>query len=251
MSKDFIESLKRLVDDGNQGKKYYPLLKIKYKLEAVLETNAPALLFVGACDAVAGVRGHERIPEGPQRFLDDLGADSVLTVIENQVTEARAGGMYAPPDQVDVELPSYYSKLRFPQHEAYVWKSKYWLQDGNRKSPIHMVHGRIISYIPPCARNCFKIWKTTGKSFRFATKVASGSKKALCKAWEPLLSAYSVMECGDYDPAKFEETKKNFMETLVLPNKSEKARIGASAKRDQKQCRDEQMKAVRAAKRGI
>ncbi|ETK96722.1 hypothetical protein L915_00639 [Phytophthora nicotianae] len=231
MSKDFIESLKRLVDDGNQGKKYYPLLKIKYKLEAVLETDAPALLFVGACDAVAGVRGHERIPEGPQHFLDDLGADSVLTVIENQVTEARAGGMYAPPDQVDVELPSYYSKLRFPQHEAYVWKSKYWLQDGNRVSPIHM--------------------KTTGKSFRFATKVASGSKKALCKAWEPLLSAYSVMECGDYDPAKFEETKKNFMETLVLPNKSEKARIGASAKRDQKQCRDEQMKAVRAAKRGI
>ncbi|ETL98920.1 hypothetical protein L917_04110 [Phytophthora nicotianae] len=58
------------------------------------------------------------------------------------------------------------------------------------------------------------------------------------------------MECGDYDPAKFEETKKNFMETLVLPNKSGKARIGASAKRDKKQCRDEQMKAVRAAKRG-
>ncbi|ETN12618.1 hypothetical protein PPTG_22381 [Phytophthora nicotianae INRA-310] len=95
--------------------------------QPLIETDAPALLFVGACDAVAGLRGHERIPEGPQHFLDDLGADSVLTVIENQVTEARAGGMYAPPDQVDVELPSYYSKLRFPQHEAYVWKSEYWL----------------------------------------------------------------------------------------------------------------------------
>lgn len=61
------------------------------------------------------------------------------------------------------------------------------------------------------------------ESFRYATKVASGSKKGSREAWELLLSAYSVMEVGDYDPDDFEEEKKKFMAKVQLPEKSEKA----------------------------
>ncbi|OWY96862.1 hypothetical protein PHMEG_00032760 [Phytophthora megakarya] len=215
----FIEHLKTVVNQGDYGEQSYPLAKIKARLnfskdryvfgafswKQVTETKAPALLFVGTCNAVAG----------------------------------------------------------FPQQEAYVWKTEYWLQTGNRESPVHVDHGRVVSYLPTSARYCFKIWvfslrrlrhgvmiqrpgdviclnnlvfhsviliynKGTAPvdkwcgifgdlivhaedrldSFRYATKVPSGSKKASRVAWESLLSAYSVMETGDYDPANYEEEQK-------------------------------------------
>ncbi|OWZ03565.1 hypothetical protein PHMEG_00024682 [Phytophthora megakarya] len=307
----FIEHLKTVVDQGDYGEKSYPLAKIKARLEfskdryvfgafswkRVMETQAPVLLFVGACNAVAGVRGHARIPDDPQHILGNLHGDSVLSVISEGVNEASKAGLFTPDGQLSVQLPSYFSRLRFPQQEAYVWKTEYWLQAGNRESPVHVDHGRVVSYLPPSARHCFKIWvgvmtqrpgdviclnnlvlhsvllvynKNTAPedkwggifgdiivcaedrldSFRYGTKVPSGSKKASREAWESLLSAYSVMETGDYDPANYEEEKKKILEKLSLPPKSEMARIGANAKRDKKRKMGERMMAVRAGKKG-
>eukprot|EP00644_Phytophthora_capsici_P015369 jgi/Phyca11/113688/e_gw1.24.557.1 len=56
-----------------------------------------------------------------------------------------------------------------------------------------------------------------------------------------------VAGSGDYDPAKFQEAKDNFLANLVMPEKSEKARIGARAKHD---TRRRKMEAVRGAKKG-
>ncbi|KAG1686817.1 hypothetical protein DVH05_005926 [Phytophthora capsici] len=341
MSVPFIKSLQELVASGDYGDKKYPLQKIQVKIERskgryifgpfcwkkILESDAPALLFTAACNTVAGVRGYPFLPEDPQHLLDDLSADNVFEAGRLQVEEARRAGRVSPPDQASVELPSYFSRLRFPQDEAYIWKSENWLQIGNRESPIHVDHGRVVSYIPPCAQHCFKIWvfypkettratrfnygnkeksierriatagsevlvqrpgdvvclnnlvfhavllvyrkntkrenKSGGifgdvivraedrwESFRYATKVASGVKKGSREAWEPLLSAYSVMESGDYDPAKFQEAKDNFLANLVMPEKSEKARIGARAKQDKRRRKMEKMEAVRGAKKG-
>uniref|UniRef100_H3GYD0 JmjC domain-containing protein n=1 Tax=Phytophthora ramorum TaxID=164328 RepID=H3GYD0_PHYRM len=283
MTATFIESLARLIDAGDYGGKHYDLEKIKTRLscskdryisspfswQRVVESNAPALLFRGACDIIAGVHGYKRIPTDPQHLRDAPKTTSVIRFVEE----------------------AYYSKLKFSRDEAYVYKSEYWMQVRNRESPIHVDHGRVVSYIPPCAKDCFKVWvffppesekrtvfnygykddsinrmlQATGSgvlvqrpgdvvvlnnlvfhsvllvykpgtpetnkwggvfgdivvrekdrcaSFRYATKVASGAKKGSREAWESLLSAYSMMEEGDYAPEYFEEEKKKFMAKL-------------------------------------
>ncbi|KAG1709486.1 hypothetical protein DVH05_020141 [Phytophthora capsici] len=312
MSVPFIKSLQELVASGDYGDKKYPLLKIQVKIERskdrcifgtfcwkkILESDAPALLFTAACNIVAGVRGYPLLPEDPQYLLDDLGADNVFEAVRLQVEEARRAGRVSPPDQARVELPSCFSRLRFPQDEAYIWKSEHWLQVGNRESPIHVDHGATRFNYGNKAKSIERMIATAGsealvqrpgdvvclnnlvfhavllvyrkntkrenkwggifgdvivraedrwESFRYATKDASGVKKGSREAWEPLLSACSVMESGDYDPAKFQEAKDNFLANLVMPEKSEKARIGARAKHDK---RRRKMEAVRGAKKG-
>ncbi|KAG2782922.1 hypothetical protein Pcac1_g7406 [Phytophthora cactorum] len=172
MSASFVAALEHLVDNGDYGQRTYELQKIKTRItyskdryilapfswKRVVESKAPALLFLGACNAVAGVRGRARIPDDPQHLLDALDTTSILRLMEEGVREEQEASRFCLPDQYAVELPNYYSKLRFPPDEAYVYKSEYWLQARNRESAIHVDHGRVVSYVPPCARDCFKIW---------------------------------------------------------------------------------------------
>eukprot|EP00644_Phytophthora_capsici_P005986 jgi/Phyca11/78507/gw1.2.929.1 len=43
-------------------------------------------------------------------------------------------------------------------------------------SPIHVDHGRVVSYIPPCAQHCFKIWLFYPKETARATRFNYGNK---------------------------------------------------------------------------
>ncbi|EGZ06182.1 hypothetical protein PHYSODRAFT_531175 [Phytophthora sojae] len=48
-----------------------------------------------------------------------------------------------------------------------------WLQAGNRLSPGHVDHGRVLSYIPPGLQQTFKIW-VAFKSFNAAKEFSFG-----------------------------------------------------------------------------
>ncbi|ETP11506.1 hypothetical protein F441_12978, partial [Phytophthora nicotianae CJ01A1] len=123
----------------------------------IIESQAPALLFRDACNDVSGCKGYERLPDSPNHFYDMVRAQNIPAAVAECAVEEIEAGRFCPVDQVSVDLPLYYPKLKFPSHEAYVYKSEYWLQPGNRESPVHVDHGRVVSYIPPCAKYCFKV----------------------------------------------------------------------------------------------
>ncbi|KAG2823341.1 hypothetical protein PC113_g22197 [Phytophthora cactorum] len=124
------------------GQRTYKLQKIKTRItyskdrhilapfswKRVVESKAPALLFLGACSAVAGVRGLARIPDDPQHLLDALDTTSILRLVEEGALENRKQADFARQTT------------------------------RNRESAIHVDHGRVVSYLLPCARDCFKIW---------------------------------------------------------------------------------------------
>ncbi|KAE8981811.1 hypothetical protein PF011_g21881 [Phytophthora fragariae] len=79
--------------------------------------------------------------------------------INDGVRESWDEGKPSPSDQFAVPEPEgYYSKIQFKSDKVSTYKTECWLQAGNRESPVHMDHGRVVSYIPPCAKNCFRIW---------------------------------------------------------------------------------------------
>uniref|UniRef100_H3GC11 Uncharacterized protein n=1 Tax=Phytophthora ramorum TaxID=164328 RepID=H3GC11_PHYRM len=218
------------------------------------------------------------MPLDPAHLLEGMEAGSIFEMVHNGATKANEAGIFCPPDQCAVELATYYIKLGFPRDQAYVWKSEYWLQVGNRESAIHVDHGRVVSYIPPgvriqrpgdvvCLINLVFHFVLLAyqpgtaaedrwggifgdvivcatdriESFRYAAKVASGSKKWSRKAWEPLLSAYSTMEEGGYDLDNYEQVLNKFLSELKLDEQSEKARVRAAAKADKKRKKNQKM----------
>ncbi|KAE9262578.1 hypothetical protein PF001_g32005, partial [Phytophthora fragariae] len=83
----------------------------------------------------------------------------IVQFIHDGVHESWDKGKPSPPDQFAVPEPEgYYSKIKFKSDKVFTYKTEYWLQAGNRESPVHMDHGRVVSYLPPCAKNCFKVW---------------------------------------------------------------------------------------------
>lgn len=172
MDDAYLNELMSLVTSGDFGAKAYKLSRVNKKLPAskdrnvfgpfswtkAVETKAPALLFRDACNSVAGCRGYNRLPDDPHHLLDMLRTSNIRESVYQCAEEEAGAGWSCLADQVSVELPKYYSKLRFDLHEAYAYKPEYWLQAGNRESPLHVDHARVVSYIPPCARYCFKVW---------------------------------------------------------------------------------------------
>ncbi|KAF1795899.1 hypothetical protein GQ600_11989 [Phytophthora cactorum] len=91
------------------GQRTYKLQKIKTRItyskdrhilapfswKRVVESKAPALLFLGACSAVAGVRGLARIPDDPQHLLDALDTTSILRLVEEGALENRKQADFA------------------------------------------------------------------------------------------------------------------------------------------------------------
>ncbi|KAG3160650.1 hypothetical protein PC128_g21027 [Phytophthora cactorum] len=113
MSASFVAALEHLVDNGDYGQRTYELQKIKTRItyskdryilapfswKRVVESKAPALLFLGACNAVAGVRGRARIPDDPQHLLDALDTTSILRLMEEGVREEQEASRFCLPDQ--------------------------------------------------------------------------------------------------------------------------------------------------------
>ncbi|KAG2961027.1 hypothetical protein PC118_g22185 [Phytophthora cactorum] len=119
------------------GQRTYKLQKIKTRItyskdrhilapfswKRVVESKAPALLFLGACSAVAGVRGLARIPDDPQHLLDALDTTSILRLVEEGALENRKQADFARQtsrdyDNFEKEKKRFYEKLQLPEKSA-------------------------------------------------------------------------------------------------------------------------------------
>ncbi|KAF1782659.1 hypothetical protein GQ600_11038 [Phytophthora cactorum] len=84
--------------------------------------------------------------------------DNIPSYVREGVKQRWPENSASPPDQLSVELPGYYSKIRIPSDQGYIFEPEFWFQVDNRETPVHVDHGRVVSYIPPSARHCFKVW---------------------------------------------------------------------------------------------
>ncbi|EGZ15805.1 hypothetical protein PHYSODRAFT_315976 [Phytophthora sojae] len=143
---DLVQELRELVEPGDYGDVKYLKHRVQHKLAASIDryravvSKAPALLFRNACNAVAASRGQHRLPENPAHLNQLLRVEDMRRFVRRAM------------------LPGYRTKLSFPADEAYVYPFESWLQSGNRESPIHIDHGRVVSIVPPSLTHTFKIW---------------------------------------------------------------------------------------------
>ncbi|KAF1782027.1 hypothetical protein GQ600_19633 [Phytophthora cactorum] len=85
------------------------------------------------------------------------------------------------------------------------------------------------------------------ESFTYATKIASGSRRESKDVLVALLSAYCVMEDGEWHAANYEEEKRRFLANLPVPKIM--TRASKAAKWNKKKRRIERMKFAREAKK--
>ncbi|KAF1786949.1 hypothetical protein GQ600_18211 [Phytophthora cactorum] len=83
--------------------------------------------------------------------------DNIPSYVREGVKQRWLENSASPPDQLSVELPGYYSKIRIPSDQGYIFEPQFWFQVDNRETPVHVDHGRVVSYIPS-AWHCFKVW---------------------------------------------------------------------------------------------
>ncbi|RLN48537.1 hypothetical protein BBJ28_00023648, partial [Nothophytophthora sp. Chile5] len=330
--------LRNLVVSGDYGPTKYMIHRIYKKLQEskdrylfdgfdwtkAISSDAPALLFLNACDDVAGFRGSAKLPTDIHHLEVGLQSNNILQYIKDGVHAEWGQGRVSPPDQYTCKPTGYYSKLKFKKEEACAFPAEYWMQAGNRESAVHVDVGRVVAYIPPCAKQCLKVWvffpkestakfkwankiesfnrmldaTTTGvliqrpgdvvclnnlvhhavllvykpntkaedrwgnafgdvvvraadrlESFKYATKLASGSRRGSVEAWQPVLSAFCAMSGSVWDPSRFEDEKARFMASLHLEEGSLKAQMRVKAKHGKRRKVTAMMERVRRHKR--
>ncbi|RLN51306.1 hypothetical protein BBJ28_00023739, partial [Nothophytophthora sp. Chile5] len=167
----FIWEQRNLVVSGDYGPKKYMIHRIYKKLQEskdryifdgfdwtkAISSDAPALLFRNACDDVAGFRGSAKLPTDIHHLEVGLQSNNILQHIKYGVHAEWGQGRVSPPNQYTCKPTGYYSKLKFKKEEACAFPAEYWMQAGNRESAVHVDHGRVVAYIPPCAKQCFKV----------------------------------------------------------------------------------------------
>ncbi|EEY58882.1 uncharacterized protein PITG_11873 [Phytophthora infestans T30-4] len=259
MSAQFIDALMQLVDRVDYGPRTYDLQKIKaripyskdrYVLGAfswarVMNYEAPALVFVGSCDLVAGLPIHvdhgRVISYLPPCAKTAFKIWVVFSPASKTTTSFNYGNkedslnrmLRTPGSSVLIQRPGdvvCLNNLVF--HSVLLVYQKGTAEEDK--------WGGIFGEVVVCEVDRVA-------SFRYATKLASGSKKDSVGSWESLLTAYYTMEGRVCDQANFEREKKLFYKKLKLPAKLEKARLGANAKKKKKRKLNEKLAAVRAA----
>lgn len=106
----------------------------------------------------SGVSGQHRLPENPAHLNQLLRVEDMRRFVRRGAERLWEAALPSLRDQIAAMLPGYRTKLSFPADEAYVYPFESWLQSGNRESPIHIDHGRVVSIVPPSLTHTFKIW---------------------------------------------------------------------------------------------
>ncbi|KAG6578015.1 uncharacterized protein IUM83_10437 [Phytophthora cinnamomi] len=241
----FIEILKLIVDEGDYGTKQYDKDLIKARLPYGKDRYITAPF---TCD--------------PQHLRDALKTVDILPFVEEGAREA-GEHEFCPPGQLAVELPTHYSKLKFKREEAYGYKSEFWMQASNRESPIHVDHGRVVSFVQldvednrqgVLVQRPGDVVVLNNLVFHSVLLVYQPITAAIDK-WGAVFgdvvvceqdrwASFRVVEDGDYNSEDYEEAKKKFMAKLQLPEKSEKAYVGAAAKKDKKRKMQERWRSL-------
>ncbi|KAE9260574.1 hypothetical protein PF001_g32677, partial [Phytophthora fragariae] len=193
----------------------------------------------------------------------------IVQFIHDGVHESWDKGKPSPPDQFAVPEPEgYYSKIKFKSDKDFTYKTEYWLQAGNRvliQRPGDVVylnnlvhHSVLLGFVPDTAEEdkwggIFGdvIVRAADRidSYKYATTVASGSRRGSKDAWRSLLSTYCAMDGVDWDSEDFDDSKESSMASLELPKETEKASQMANAKWDKRRKMMDRMEKVRALKK--
>ncbi|KAF1782030.1 hypothetical protein GQ600_19636 [Phytophthora cactorum] len=134
--------------------------------------------------------------------------------------------------------------MRIPSDQGSIFGPEFWFQVDNRETPMHVDHGRAVSYIPPSARHCFKMyWVSIQAMLSTSTTWCSvlccwdiirnpqrltRSRRGSNDAWVALLSAYCVMEGREWHDANYKEEKRMFLEKLQAAEETIRASKAAA-----------------------
>ncbi|KAI9984659.1 hypothetical protein PInf_006020 [Phytophthora infestans] len=93
--------------------------------------EAAVLVFRNACDDVSGFRGQAKFPKDDTHLRSMFNIFCVLEFIKAGIQEEWKAQRECPPDQLVVQLPGYYSKLKFPTDQPYMFP----LSTGSKRPP--------------------------------------------------------------------------------------------------------------------
>ncbi|KAG1691800.1 hypothetical protein DVH05_026175 [Phytophthora capsici] len=171
-AKNYVAGLTELVMNANLGEVNYNRQLLcrniersidryrsgGFNLENAVSSGAPILVFTGAYnDLVSGCDG-DRLPETLTHLYNEFGTQDVPAFVDKQVDLSRSRGVATPPGQCGWTIQAYRDKFSIPASTGFVCERESWVQARNRETPGHVDFGRVLSYIPPCLKDCFKIW---------------------------------------------------------------------------------------------
>lgn len=164
------DEIKRLVMDGELGKVPYErelifrkaiqvlvLYRFMFDLDEIYTTRCPIIVYRGQAESLVAGRAGSKLPMDCDHLLRAIGTADVRNFVTAEVNRSRDHYIPAPDGQCVWTTP-YDDVFDLKAEDGYAYAREAWLQSGNRESPGHVDHGRVLSYIPPALTHTFKIW---------------------------------------------------------------------------------------------